>query len=89
MEFLSSRTVIGLTWAELFALVGIITGSVLALVDVKTDIAAATITANNIEKIHIKDVNDLKDLQKDSYEGLRDEIKILQKDVKQILREMK
>lgn len=87
MDFLDSKTKIGLTVKELVAIVVFTLASGAALLSVKSDIAAAVIKASNIEEKHDTDVEDIKDYQKEAYEGLKQDIRIMQEDIKQLLRE--
>lgn len=89
MPPLSSKTRIGLTVAELvaFALFFITWGG--SLVSVKSDIAVATETAEDIRKIHKQDIEDIKSQQTETYNDLKTDMRTIQADIKQILREMK
>jgi len=87
MDFLDSKTKIGLTIKEIIAIVAVTIASGAALLSVKSDIAAAVIKASHIEKKHDTDVEEIKDYQKEAYEGLKQDIRIMQEDIKQILRE--
>lgn len=89
MPPLNSKTRIGLTVSQFIAIAVVLVawgGSVVAL---KSDISQAVERANQIKRSHDTDVKDLKEQGAKSYDDLKTDIRIVQQDVKQILREVK